>query len=154
MPASSVVDAPADSGLDSELVTELRSAVMRLRRRLMAERDPENPLSYGQMVVLGLLLRDGDQTVGELARAEKVQPPSMTRIVNCLADGEYVVRRQHESDGRQVVVSLTEQGRASVMADRERRDAWLRGRLVELDAEERATLAAAVPLLSRLATAD
>ena len=44
---------------DLELVADLRTSVMRLRRRLMAERDPENPLSFGQMVVLGLLMVSG-----------------------------------------------------------------------------------------------
>ena len=63
---------------------------MRLRRRLATERHPDNDLSLGQMVVLGLLARLGDQTVGDLARAERVQPPSMTRTVNCLETDGYV----------------------------------------------------------------
>ena len=49
----------------------------------------------------------------------------MTRTVNCLEDGGYVARRPHETDGRQVVVSLTDRGRDTCCADRARRDAWL-----------------------------
>ena len=98
---------------------------MRLRRRLVNERHPDNDLSIPQMVVLGLLVRIGEQTVGDLARAERVQPPSMTRTVNCLESDGYVERRPHETDGRQVVVSITDAGRAAVLADRQRRDAWL-----------------------------
>ena len=144
----------ADLRTDAGLASELRAAVMRLRRRLSTERHPDNDLSLGQMVVLGLLQRYGDQSVGELARAERVQPPSMTRTVNCLETGGHVVRRQHETDGRQVVVSLTDAGRAAVLADRQRRDAWLAQQLRTLTPDERATLRAAAPVLARLAVAD
>ena len=147
-----LVDAPPRS--DAALASELRAAVMRLRRRLAAERDPANELSLGQMTVLALLLRLGDQSVGELARAERVQPPSMTRTVNCLEQGGYVVRRAHESDGRQVVVSVTEAGRTAVLADRRRRDVWLAQRLRRLGPDERAALRAAAPVLAALAQAD
>ena len=134
--------------------SELRLSVMRLRRRLSNERHPDNPLSMGAMAVLGCLFRNGDLTVGELAAYERVQPPSMTRIVNCLEDGGYVARRAHETDGRQVVVALSEQGRTTLLADRARRDAWLARRLRELTPDERAVLRRAAPLLERLATAD
>lgn len=149
MPTTEIV-ARTDAGLASEL----RASVMRLRRRLAAERHPDNELSIGQMTVLGLLLRLGDSSVGDLARAEKVQPPSMTRTVNCLEESGCVVRRPHERDGRQVVVSLTDRGRDAVIADRRRRDAWLAQRLRELTPEERETLRAAAPILARLATSD
>ena len=59
-------------------------------------------------------------TVGELAAHERVQPPSMTRTINCLEESGDVVRRPHETDGRQVVVELSEQGRVRVLADRDR----------------------------------
>ena len=144
----------ADLRTDAGLAAELRAAVMRLRRRLATERHPDNDLSLGQMVVLGLLVRHGDQTVGDLARAERVQPPSMTRTVNCLETDGYVLRRQHETDGRQVVVSVTDTGRAAVLADRQRRDAWLAQQLRDLTADERAALRAAAPILARLAVTD
>ena len=144
----------ADLRTDAGLASELRAGVMRLRRRLAVERHPDNDLSIGQMVVLGLLVRLGDQTVGDLARVERVQPPSMTRTVNCLESEGYVARRPHESDGRQVVVAITETGRAAVLADRQRRDAWLARQLGSLTPAERATLRDAAPILARLATAD
>jgi DNA-binding MarR family transcriptional regulator len=143
-----------DLTTDAGLASELRAGVMRLRRRLASERHPDNDLSIAQMVVLGLLVRLGEQTVGDLARAERVQPPSMTRTVNCLESEGHVVRRPHETDGRQVVVSITDAGRAAVLADRQRRDAWLSRRLAELTPAERATLRAAAPVLARLAVAD
>lgn len=142
------------SRTDAGLASELRLGVMRLRRRLANERHPDNELSLGQMAVLGALHRLGDLTVGEIAKQERVQPPSMTRTVNCLAEGGYVVRRPHETDGRQVVVALTDAGRELLLADRRRRDAWLVRKLSELSAEERAALRAAAPILDRLAAAD
>ena len=135
------------------LAAELRVSVMRLRRRLTAERHPDNELSIGSMAVLGCLFRNGgDLTIGELAQQERVQPPSMTRTVNCLEKDGYVTRRPHESDGRQVVVALAEQGRATVLADRLRRDAWLARRLTELTPDERAVLRQAAPIIERLST--
>jgi DNA-binding MarR family transcriptional regulator len=140
---------------DAGLASELRMSVMRLRRRLASERHPDNELSLGQMAVLGCLYRHGGaMTVGELATAERVQPPSMTRSVNCLEESGDVVRRASEADRRLVVVELSDQGRARVLADRERRDAWLAQRLRGLTAEERATLRRAAPILADLAQSD
>ena len=134
---------------DAGLASELRVSVMRLRRRLAGERDPDNDLSIAVMAVLGGLFRHGELTVGELATLERVQPPTMTRKVNFLEEGGYVTRRAHESDGRVVVVTLTDQGRATVLADRKRRDEWLARRLRDLTAEERQVLRAAAPILKR-----
>lgn len=140
---------------DAGLASELRLSVMRLRRRLANERHPDNELSINQMAVLGCLFRNGGAlTVGELASSERVQPPSMTRTVNCLEESGDVVRRPHETDGRQVVVQLSDQGRARVLADRDRRDAWLNQRLAELTPEQRATLRKAAPILEDLAQKD
>ena len=139
---------------DAGLAGELRVSVMRLRRRLAAEHDPDNPLSMGQLAILGALYRNGDQSVGELAAHERVQPPSMTRTVNHLVDGGYVERRSHPTDRRQVLVTLTEEGRAVLLADRARRDEWLSRRLAGLSAEERDALRRATPILQRLAQAD
>ena len=136
------------------LASELRIGAMRLRRRLIGQRDPDNPLSTGSMAVLGVLFRDGERTVGELAAEERVQPPSMTRTVACLTEGGYVERLPHPSDRRQVVVRITESGRSMVLADRARRDAWLTHCLDDMTGEERDVLRRAAPLLHRLAQAD
>ena len=139
---------------DAGLASELRLSVMRLRRRLAGERHPDNELSLGAMAVLGCLFRNGDLSVGELAGMERVQPPSMTRTVNALADGGYITRRAHETDGRQVVVVLADLGRETLLADRARRDAWLACRLRDLTSDERDTLRRAAPILERLANSD
>jgi len=139
---------------DAGLASELRISVMRLRRRLANERHPDNDLSMNAMAVLGALYRNGDQTVGDLAAHERVQPPSMTRTVKGLVEAGLVERRADENDGRLVVVCLSETGRATVLADRRRRDEWLARRLRELDPEERAVLRQAAPILQRLAQLD
>jgi len=142
------------SRTDSGLASSLRVSVAMLTRRLRSERDPENELlPVGQLSVLGALFRNGECSVGELAALERVQPPSMTRTVNCLVDGGYVDRRAHETDRRQVVVALSNQGKVTLAADRRRRDAWLARRLRELTPDERHVLREAAPIIERLAHA-
>ena len=142
------------SRTDTGLASELRMSVMRLRRRLAVERHPDNELSLNAMSVLAGLYRFGDLSVGELAARERVQPPSMTRTVTCLETEGYVARRRHETDGRQVVVVLTDRGRSTLLADRRRRDEWLARRLRDLTPAERAVLREAAPILERLASSE
>lgn len=92
-------------------------------------------------------------TIGELAGAEKVQPPSMTRIVNCLADKGLLERRPHPRDKRLVVVSLTDAAKSVISESRRRKEAWLNQRLSELTAAERQILRDAAPVLERLSQA-
>ena len=139
---------------DAGLASALRVSVARLGRRLRAEHDPENEtVSVGQLSVLGALSRNGPSSVGELAAFERVQPPSMTRTVNCLEEGGYVVRGRHATDGRQVVVALSPKGEEALALERRRRDAWLAKRLRELTPEERSVLRQAAPIIERLANA-
>ncbi|MBA3264797.1 MAG: MarR family transcriptional regulator [Nocardioidaceae bacterium] len=126
---------------------------MRLARRLRNERDAEDDLTPNQLAVLGTLARCGALTIGELAGAEKVQPPSMTRIVNCLVDKGLLQRRPHPGDKRVVVVSLTDEARAVVLESRRRKEAWLNKQLSELSLAERRILRDAAPLLERLSQA-
>jgi DNA-binding MarR family transcriptional regulator len=74
--------------------------------------------------------------------------------VKLLETGGYLTRRAHDTDGRQVVVSLTDRGRDLVRADRARRDAWLSRRLSELTPEQRAVLRQAAPILDDLSRKD
>ena len=136
---------------EAGLAAALRVSVARLTRRLRSERDPENELSLGQVSVLGALFRNGECSIGGLAAHERVQPPSMTRTVNCLEEAGYVVRRRHETDGRQVMIALADKGTETLNADRRRRDAWLARQLRGLTPEERSVLRQAAPLIERLA---
>jgi DNA-binding MarR family transcriptional regulator len=77
----------------------------------------------------------------------------MTRTVNCLVQDGLVERTPHPTDGRQVVVRLSDAGRDLVLAERRRRDAWLAKRLSELTPDERRLLRQAAPILDRLSQA-
>ena len=138
---------------DAGLASQLRVSVARLARRLRNERDPENSLGVGSISVLGVLLRHGEQTIGQLAAHERVQPPSMNRTVNCLVEAGYAERSPAPDDGRRVTVSITDAGRTVVQETRRQRNAWLSLRLDELTAAERATLGEAAALLGRMAAA-
>jgi DNA-binding MarR family transcriptional regulator len=144
------MDSRADVRSDAALASSLRNSVMRLSRRLRIER-ASTDLSLNQLAVLGTLRRHGPLTVGELAAAERVRPPSMTRTVNCLCDLGLVTREPHPSDRRQVVVHLSEQARQVLDEDRRRRDAWLARQLPQLTTEERRLLRQVAPVLERLA---
>jgi DNA-binding MarR family transcriptional regulator len=142
----------AVSRTDAGLASQLRVSVMRLARRLRNERDPESALGLGAISVLGLLMRHGEQTVGQLAAQERVQPPSMTRTVNHLIETGYAVRRPSDTDGRSTLIDLSDEGRRMVLADRRRREAWLARQLKDLTPEERDLLRRVAPLIERLAS--
>lgn len=134
------------------LAAELRGASMRFARRLRQER-PANPdLSLSDHSALGTLNKGGPMTPGELAAHERMRPPSMTRIAAKLEELGLVERSAHPTDGRQVMLSVSEAGRALIKENRRRRDAWLTQRLLELEPEEREALARATQILDRLAS--
>jgi DNA-binding MarR family transcriptional regulator len=144
---------PPQTRSDAGLATALRISVSRLARRLRAERlasGLEPSLSDTQLAALAALERHGAMTPGELADHEKVQPPSMTRVIAVLEDHGLVVRAPHASDRRQVVLTATEQGKEVVQHSRRLREAWLAKRLRELTPEERALLRQAAPILEKL----
>ena len=143
------LDPVIDTDVDEELVSSLRMGVMRLARRLRHERSG-NDLTLTQLSALASLNRLGPLTIGELAAADNVKPPSMTRTVNCLEELGLVSREAHETDRRQVVVALTAKAQAVLLADRERRDAWLKDHLADLSDAERRILRKAAPLLNRM----
>ena len=139
-----------DLSTDAELSTAVRVSVMRLARRMRSQ-DADNSLTITQLAALGTLEGHGALSPRELAAREKVQPPSMTRVIDQLEDRGLAVRRPHPSDGRQVLVEISEAGRVLLRNDRHRREAWLASRLKELAPEERELLRAAAALLERLA---
>ena len=132
------------------LAGDLRTAVMQAARRIRSERG-EVGLSDPQYTVLVWLTKKGPLTPGQLADLERIQPPSMTRTVNGLVELGLVAKDEHPTDGRQVVVSLTEAGTAEIRETRRRRDAWLAQHLSTMTPDERATLATAAELLRRIA---
>jgi DNA-binding MarR family transcriptional regulator len=144
---------PQETRSDAGLASALRISVSRLARRLRAERRSEGlepDLSDTQLAALAALERHSAMTPGELADHEKVQPPSMTRVIAVLEERGLVMRAPHASDRRQVVLTATDYGREVVQQSRRLREAWLAKRLRELTPQQRAALRAAAPILEKL----
>ena len=135
---------------DQGLAQALRASVMRLGRRLRQVRADSLDLQSNQLSVMAALLNEGDMLMGALAARERMQPPSMTRIVNGLEERGFVARRPDPSDRRQCLVTVTEAGREIILANRQRRDEWLTVRIAELEPAERAVLRQAVAILDRV----
>jgi DNA-binding MarR family transcriptional regulator len=144
---------PEETRSDAGLASAMRISVSRLARRLRAERQSgglEPDLSDTQLAALAALERHSAMTPGELADHEKVQPPSMTRVITVLEERGLVMRAPHASDRRQVVLTVTDYGRQVVQQSRKLREAWLAKRLRELTPQERSALRAAAPVLEKL----
>jgi DNA-binding MarR family transcriptional regulator len=144
---------PQQTRSDAGLASALRISVSRLARRLRAERltkGMEPGLSDTQLAALAALEVHPAMTPGELAEHEKVQPPSMTRVIAALEELGLVMRAPHATDRRQVVLTATERGRELVHQSRRLREAWLAKRLGELTPQERTVLRAAAPILEKL----
>ena len=137
---------------DAALASALRLSLMRVVRRLRAER-ADTSLTLSQIAALATLERHGPLTPGELAGHERVQPPSMTRLVTRLEQAGLVTRAPHPSDRRQVLLTIHPAGTELLREDRRRRDAWLAQRLHDLPATDLETLRRAVVVLDRLASA-
>jgi DNA-binding MarR family transcriptional regulator len=133
----------------------MRISVSRLARRLRVEQrltvgGPDPALSDIQLAALAALERNEAMTPGELAEYEKVQPPSMTRVIAVLEERRLVRRSPHPTDRRQVILTVTDEGRSLVDRVRRRKEAWLAQRMQELSVEEVAILRAAAPILEKL----
>jgi DNA-binding MarR family transcriptional regulator len=134
---------------DARLASDLALAVIRLARQLRFRR-PESQVSLSQLSALATLRKEGAMTPGALAVRERVRPPSMTRVIASLAEQGLVARTAHPADGRQVLVSVSDAGVDLVEAERRASQEWLRDRLADLDADQRATLLQAADLMSVL----
>jgi DNA-binding MarR family transcriptional regulator len=133
------------------LAAELRVALMHASRRLRNERASDD-ITPGQYAVLAVIEKHDAMTPRDIAAHEKVQPPSMTRTLAVLEELSLVARDEHPNDRRQVLISLTEEGRAAVKETRRRRDRWLAQRLSELEPEDRQTLAQAAKILAQVSS--
>ncbi|MET8091352.1 MarR family transcriptional regulator [Micromonospora sp. NPDC005220] len=136
----------------AQLAPQLRDAITRLNRRVRQAR-PVGDLTVTQVSALTSLRLAGTMTPRELAEIERVQPPTMTKIVAKLEDRGLVRRTPHPTDGRQVILAATEGGQAVLDQFERARDEWLAHRLAALDEDERETLHRAAEILQQLARA-
>jgi DNA-binding MarR family transcriptional regulator len=132
----------------AELAARLRLAVMRLARRLR-QQAPE-PLSPSQLSVLSTLESHGPLAPTELAAAERVRPPTITRVVGILEEAGLVRRKSDPGDRRSSRVELTARGRELIERDRRRKTAYLAKEISKLSVEEVRALNRAVDLIERM----
>ncbi|UFS95208.1 MarR family winged helix-turn-helix transcriptional regulator [Nocardia huaxiensis] len=131
------------------LAGDLSLAVVRLTRHLRGRR-ADAQISLTQLSALATLNRDGAMTPGALAAKERVQPPSMTRVIASLSDLALVERKPHPTDGRQIIVSLSEAGRALIADETHAREAWMTEQLATLRPDQLKTLNEAVGIMKQI----
>jgi len=124
----------------------LHSAAIHLLRRLRRE-DAQSGLSAPRLSALSVLVFGGPLTLGELANAEQVRPPTMTRLVTALEADGLVTREPDASDGRVTRIRATPNGRTLLLRGRARRVAALTAEVRALAPDEREVLDAAVTVL-------
>lgn len=130
---------------------DLRALVGRLARRLR-QTSVVGEMTLSQASVLSLLEREGPATPGVLATKERISPQSMGAILISLEALGLVSRTPDPTDGRSLVISLTEVGFQAVHGARRHREERLARALADnFTAQEQQVLIAALPLLERLA---
>lgn len=140
---------PDDPFLPARVADRLHSAAIHLLRRLRSE-DRHTGLSVPRASALSVVVFAGPVTLGELAAAEQVRPPTMTRLVTALERQGLVVREGDAADARVVRVRATAKGIRLLQEGRARRIARLQAALQELPDAELETLGSATAILERL----
>jgi DNA-binding MarR family transcriptional regulator len=134
----------------AELASLLRPSLLRLTRLVRNQR-VDTSVTLTQLSAMATLHQRGPMSAGELAACEKVQPPSMTKVLANLEERDLVRRDPHPGDKRQAIIGITDAGTALLDSERRSRDAWLTRRLAALTPEERALLQRVIPILDKLA---
>ena len=140
----------AAKGTTAELASQLRPSLLRLTRIVRNQR-ADMSVTLTQLSAMGTLFKRGPMSAGELAGCERVQPPSMTKVLASLEERGLVRRETHPTDRRQVIVGITDAGVALLDSERRSRDAWLTQHLSGLTADERSLLRKVIPVLDKLA---
>jgi DNA-binding MarR family transcriptional regulator len=133
-----------------ELASLLRPALLRLTRIVRNQRVDQS-VTLTQLSAMATLQVRGSMSAGELATCEKVQPPSMTKVLANLEERGLVGREVHPTDRRQAIIAITPAGTALLESERRSRDEWLTRQLGALTGDERALLQRVVPILDKLA---
>jgi DNA-binding MarR family transcriptional regulator len=143
-PTSRNPQAPA-----TDLADRLHSAALHLLRRLRRE-DDASGLPAPQLSALSVIVFGGPITLGDLARAEQVRPPTISKVVAILEAQSLVVREVDARDRRVTRVRATARGTKLLYEGRQRRVAALVASLSALPARDRVLLARALPVLERI----
>lgn len=130
-----------------DLAAALRASVIPLSRAL---RRTDTELTPTQVSVLGTIYRNEPTSMGALAEHERLSLAMISRVVTSLVDQGLVDRASHPHDRRICLVQVSDAGHRWIDETLARRNAWLAERLDRLAADQRRTLADAVPLLELL----
>jgi DNA-binding MarR family transcriptional regulator len=134
-----------------QLADRLHSAAIHLLRAVRRE-DAASGLSGPHLSALSVIVFGGGPvTVGQLAAAEQVRPPTMTRLIDALEADGLATREADPDDARVTRIRATTRGRTLLEAGRARRVAALAGRLSRLSAEDHAALARAAAIIEHIA---
>ena len=133
---------------EANLASQLRLSVARLHRRLRQSADPG--LTISQLSALASIERSGPITLGDLARVEQVQPPTMTALAGKLEAAGLVNRSIDVTDRRVHRVAVSPDGARLLARHRKQKNAYLERRLATLSASDRDTLARACQIMEQL----
>ena len=140
---------PRDTVEPVELAARL-AGLGRILQRQLAWGDMGEGLTRSRLSALALLVLGGPKTLGELAAAERVRPPTMTRLVRAMERDGLVTRERHPEDGRSIIVRATAGGEQRLDEGRVQQLAPLAGAIADLDPAERRQLEDAADRLGRL----
>lgn len=132
------------------LAEHLRPALLRLTRMIRSQR-VDTSVTLTHISALATLRQHGPMNPSEIAARERVQPPTMTRILATLESRGLIARAVHPDDRRRLIIDLTAAGRELLRSERRAREAWLARRLSLLSPAERRQLEDVIPLLETLA---
>jgi len=134
-------------------ITELTHAIGLIVRRVRAA-GATDELSWSETSVLARLVKEGPATTAELARVQGMKPQSMRTIVGALEGAGLIERTPHETDGRQVNLSVTKKGAGAHRQTRDAKRTWLAKAIGKLERGEQETLFEAGRIMARLVEKD
>lgn len=135
---------------DAEELAELLHATAIHLLRTVRRLDETCGLTAPRLSALSVVVFSGSVTLGELAEAEQVRPPTMTRIVNALEEQRLVVKVPDPGDGRAIRIAATTKGKRMLIQGRRRRVQLLAERVRRLDKAEQENLSAALVTIQKL----
>ncbi len=141
---------PLERRSPAQVALLIRESITKVNRRLRQTR-PLGDMTIAQISAMLSLETAGAMTPRELAEAERVQPPTITRIIARLEERGLIQRTPHPTDGRQVILAPSNAGRQLLAEYQRVRDEWLAQRVSRLSAEERNILHRAAEILTRIA---
>jgi DNA-binding MarR family transcriptional regulator len=132
-----------------EVADRLHSAAIHLLR-LVRKQDTATGEGPARLSALSVLVFGGPKTLKDLAAAEQVKPPTMSRIVAGLARSKFIAIASDPADGRRMVIRPTSKGTRLLQEGRQMRISYLAQHLESLTPNELSQLGEAVALLRKV----